>query len=98
MDRIALRTVLAQIAGHDMTTHNGGNMDEIKIEKGIPIPPITRAKWGFAEKLRGMKKGESVLLKGKQISNRTRYGQMAFGKGNYATRKEGDGYRIWRTK
>lgn len=72
-------------------------MDKFKIEKGIPIPPMANGGNGFSEVLRKLKKGDSVYLPTTvhKISS-TAHG--IFGKGNYATRTEGDGTRVWRTK
>lgn len=69
---------------------------ELKIEKGIPLPP--KRGTGFTTTLQKMKKGESVLIKGKLASNICNAARRAFGAGAYATRKEGDSVRLWRVK
>lgn len=69
---------------------------EPKIESGIPIPPKKIGK-GIANLLRKMNVGDSVVLIGQRssISNSAQY---ALGVGNYTTRVEADGVRVWRTK
>lgn len=67
---------------------------QLKIESGIPLPPKRAA--GSVAILRTMKIGDSVLMSEDQATVTAR-GIQAFGKGNYATRKEVNGVRLWRT-
>lgn len=69
---------------------------ELKIEKGIPVPP--KKSTGFTFTLQKMKKGDSTFIRGKLASNICNAARRAFGAGAYATRKEGDGVRLWRVK
>lgn len=67
-----------------------------KIEKGIPIPPMHgKRDSGYATILRAMEPGDSVHFKcnGQAAANAA---TGVWGAGNYVTRKENDGYRIWR--
>lgn len=70
---------------------------ELKIEKGVPIPPAKQKSTGRMALLRAMKKGDSVFVKSNNASNLYTGAKMAWGKDCYAIRKERDGYRIWRT-
>lgn len=75
-----------------METKNG----ELKIEKGIPIPADPRGRPGtISVVMRAMKVGDSVYLDG---ANSRKNGAIYLGKGNYTSRKEKQGFRIWRTK
>jgi hypothetical protein len=67
---------------------------DLKIEKGIPIPGRRN---GFSETLRKMKPGDSVLLPRDRL-NANALAHDVLGSGNYATRKEDGGTRVWRTK
>lgn len=74
--------------------------DELRIETGIPIPPPKRghgAASDVTETLRKLNVGDSVLLPTQQkvAMKSARY---ALGNGNYTSRQEGSGTRIWRTK
>lgn len=71
---------------------------ELKIDKNIPLP--SKRGTGFALTLQKMKmkKGDSTFIKGKLASNICNAARRAFGAGAYATRKEGDGVRLWRVK
>jgi len=69
---------------------------ELKIEKNIPLPP--KKGTNFTATLHKMKKGESTFIRGKLASNICNAARRAFGVGGYATRKEGDGVRLWRVK
>lgn len=66
---------------------------DLKIEKGIPLPPPRRAGGTVLAALRSMKVGESFLYdKNNGLAN------MAARAGvKIATRKEGGQYRVWRT-
>lgn len=72
--------------------------DELKIEKGIPIPfGSGRGNFstGHCDILRKLNVGDSVYFPGKYTNQ---LASKILGKGNYTTRKEKAGYRIWRTK
>lgn len=72
--------------------------EQFKIESGIPIPTGRNGKSrGFAEVLRRMKRGDSVLfpITPIQAGNAAK---MTLGKGNYACRADGKGTRVWRIK
>jgi hypothetical protein len=68
--------------------------NEFKIEKNIPVPPA-RGK-GYAQVLRSLKKGESVVLPIKEGASQLAHSNI--GKGNYSCRKVKDGFRIWRIR
>jgi len=71
---------------------------ELKIERGIPIPPARGGKGiGLSSALKKLKKSESVLLPCALASANARAAQL-LGKGNYACRTEDKGVRVWRTK
>lgn len=72
------------------------NGTDLKIEKGIPLPEGTRGSGGITAVLRSMTIGDSVLLSNCKYPSG--YAALALGKGNYACRKEGTGFRIWRVK
>lgn len=64
-----------------------------KIEKGVPLPPgKSSTKYTY---LRDMKVGDSTLISSRRSASNA--GTLYFGIGNYAVRKEGDKYRLWRT-
>ena len=70
---------------------------ELKIEKGVPIPPA-KTKIGLSATLRSMEIGDSIFL---QVVGQNRLGgriARVLGKGNWASRKEGAGCRVWRIK
>lgn len=69
---------------------------ELKIDKNIPLP--SKRGTGFTLTLQKMKKGDSTFIRGKLASNICNAARRAFGAGAYATRKEGDGVRLWRVK
>ena len=66
---------------------------ELKIERGIPIPNRGRK----TNALRALKVGECVLLPDKSKGNRSLVTGV-MGSGNYATKKESGGLRVWRIK
>lgn len=68
----------------------------LKIEKGIPVPP-PKSKNGYSLALRSMEAGDSVVL---PISHNSAMAAASriLGAGNYTTRKEQDGIRVWRVK
>lgn len=70
----------------------------IKIEKGIPIPPpIGRKTSGVIDLIRKMKIGESFIWEGMSMSNIYVYARLAGVK--IATRSMPDGTRrVWRTE
>lgn len=73
----------------------------MKIEKNLPIPSSVVGRpaiYPWAD----MEIGDSFLAmpdggKTSLTSKLSTCAAHAFGKGNYATRKEGDGVRVWRT-
>lgn len=70
---------------------------ELKIEKGIPIPP--RRKSGMTEVLRALEVGDSVLLMTTYSSvGGIVYLARAGTEKKFVTRTEGDGIRVWRTE
>ena len=80
-------------------------MDEIKIEKGVPIPPRGRGanKTGLAHTLRTMETGDSFYYETKSKSSEsamatvTATAARVHGK-KFTTRKEGNGCRVWRVE
>lgn len=73
-------------------------MTDFKIQHNIPIPPAGRGNnKGIAETLRKMKVGDSVFMALTQNSANGS-ARAIFGSGNYRTRRENEGYRIWRIK
>mgnify|MGYP001578847118 CR=1 FL=1 len=72
----------------------GENILKIKIEEGVPIPN----RGSKSEFLRKMNVGDSVFVEKDKISYiRTRAFYM-WGTGACVTRKDGNGYRVWRVK
>lgn len=69
---------------------------EIKIDKGIPIPPTGNGR-GFAGMVKQLGVGDSVLLPlGMKANNVTYYGRMHGVK--LVSRKEASGrFRVWRS-
>lgn len=68
----------------------------LKIEKGIPVPP-KGGKSGMCAVLRQLGVGDSILVHGSR-STAANVSQHILGAGNYTCRKDGDGFRVWRTK
>lgn len=72
-------------------------MDEVKVEKGIPLPPIERGrpvKWPFAT----MEIGESFFMKGctkSSVATACNQKGRKFGR-KFAMRAGDGGYRVWR--
>lgn len=70
-----------------------------KIEKNVPLPEARRGKAGtypFGD----MEVGDSVLIEDRSqssISGALTHYKYRWGK-DFATRREGDGVRVWRTK
>ena len=64
------------------------------IEQGIPLPP-KRVRTGMTALLRQLQPNDSVLL---PITPWRAYGlaYRVFGKGNFASKKERGGTRVWR--
>lgn len=69
-------------------------MKEPKIEKGIPAPVRHQGRFTVLKKL---KIGESVMLQEPSHTCRVA-AQHHLGSGNYASRNENGGTRIWRIK
>ena len=68
-----------------------------RIENRVPIPPPQNH--GYTAALRKMKVGQSIVLPVRDTASAGAYGQAAWGKGNYATRKIGvRKVRVWRIK
>ena len=70
---------------------------ELKIEKGIPVPP-RKEKTGYANVIRKLKVGDSVLIPGPSAAA---YNSIHYTGGNRKThtgRREKDGTRVWRIK
>lgn len=71
---------------------------KIKIDKSIPIPTdrLRGKNRELAEALKGLKPGESILLRMDSVKVRN-LAVTHLGKGNYVTRaEEGGGIRIWK--
>lgn len=73
-------------------------MDELKIEKGIPVPDRGRRKGFYAEMFRKMVPGDSVLLPRAKKQNIYGWVQQYWGSSACAVRVEEGGVRVWRTK
>ena len=70
----------------------------LRVSSGVPIPaPKFGRNAKLREQLRAMTVGESVHMTGIRYSTVWQRGMSAFGAGNFVVRKEGDGYRLWRT-
>lgn len=70
----------------------------IKIDKGVPLPPGTNQRYPF----KAMLPGDSFFVTRDDMtssgaSNLRVSARYHFGAGNYTVRKEGSGYRVWRT-
>lgn len=69
----------------------------LKVDKGIPAPE--RVSYGsLASFLRKMQIGDSVFIPHATTSSARSAAVYALGSGNYTTRKEHGGVRVWRTK
>jgi hypothetical protein len=66
-----------------------------KIDKDIPVPP-RKGRGSLMALMRTMKVGESVFVPNQKTGNHTAW--LVFGKGNYTTRVEKAGVRVWRIK
>jgi hypothetical protein len=75
--------------------------ENFRIEAGVPIPPAWNRSGGkirgIAGVLRKLQKGDSVLLPVNQTYASAVSGRV-IGTGCYATRREGAGVRVWRTR
>ena len=74
-------------------------MTEFKIEKNIPMPPLTSAKNGLTATLRNMEIGDSTFVNVKttaEISSSLAYVRNRY-KFKFASRHMGGGIRLWRT-
>lgn len=67
-------------------------MSELKIEKGIPLPPVRP---GISSTLRSTEVGDSVFLPGYKTTGAVR-GILANLTGKFAARKVDGGVRVWR--
>ena len=75
--------------------------DELKIEKGVPIPKkqwdrITRGR--ALEAFQKMRLGDSVVLPSVHLGHACRVADHGLGRGNYTARPEKNGIRVWRIK
>ena len=71
-------------------------LQQMKIEKGIPMPTRLRSKYPFKE----MEVGDSFQV-GEEMKETIRSASSIFGARNnmkFSVRKYGNGYRIWRTE
>jgi len=71
--------------------------DDLKIEKGIPIPPRHKHS-GASNILRKLKKGDSVWLECSIQSATSLCYQVNDDKSVFTRRRENDGTRVWRVK
>lgn len=75
--------------------HNEKQWQEIKIEKGIPVPVTGYLNWvKLAEK---MLVGDSVFVRSDSERNNLRHAGKRR-KQSFLSRREKDGYRMWRIK
>lgn len=72
-------------------------MNEIKIEKGVPVPsPPMRAKYPFKD----MEVGDSFFVSSEYI-DKVRSSAASYARAHgmkFTTRQEGDGLRVWRVE
>lgn len=66
----------------------------MKIEKNIPIP-TPHKKTGVTAIFRQMEVGDSVWIESEKINPTNAYTLAKYAKIKIATRREGDGYRMW---
>ena len=73
-------------------------MDELEIEKGIPVPEPRV--WGITAALRKMDVGDSIFLRGKKANNITTIVGILTKKTErkFVTRTADGGVRVWRIK
>ena len=73
-------------------------MDELEIEKGIPMPEPRV--WGITAALRKMDVGDSIFLRGKKQNTVTSLVAILTKKTErkFATRTVDGGLRVWRIK
>ncbi len=71
---------------------------ELKIEKGIPVPPEGQSRGRYVDVFRKMTKGDSVFIPEKRPSDMGPSVSRIWGKGNYRAVKEDNGVRLWRLK
>lgn len=72
----------------------------MRIEQGVPIPPKVAPVNGPSRLqllVKSMKVGDSIFFKRALGSTIVSRGSIWLGKGNFTTRKEGNGVRLWRT-
>lgn len=67
-----------------------------KIEDNIPIPPGRGQFSDLNKKLRSMHSGQSILITGVSRAQIGNIVSNAMGRGNYVTRAELGGFRVWR--
>jgi short-subunit dehydrogenase involved in D-alanine esterification of teichoic acids len=73
-------------------------MNNLVIEKGVPIPEKKAAGCGVVVALKSMEVGDSVFICGKsttQLGGGVAHVQRITGR-RFTSRKEADGCRIWR--
>ena len=72
-----------------------------KIERGVPIPdkhrPV-RSKNYLQRIMKQMRPGDSIYFEVLDTRNLYQAGRTAFGSGNFTSRKEKAGARIWRLR
>ena len=66
-----------------------------QIEKGIKIPS-KRVSKVIPLEFQAMEPGDSIWVHRDQIGRVRDWAVRIFGCGNYATQREGDGFRMWR--
>lgn len=96
VDRERFRELSFLETNKDLIKTQTMKTNEIKIDHDIPIPSKGYASKGYSQVLKAMKAGDSFLYKGHSPagirSASWRYGIKV------ATRKEWEGFRIWRTE
>ena len=93
-ERLQRRTKARKVRGDALADH-------IRIDKDVPIPAArSRGGWaikGYTAVMRRMQPGDSVHLPIGQAYCAA-MGARILGQGCYATRSEGSGTRVWRTR
>lgn len=70
------------------------DLDEVRIEKGIPVP-IWKRKSKYRRFTEGLSDGDSFVLTGSLIQGIRFYLRSSESTYYIATRKEGEGFRCW---